>query len=113
MSYFLQDTGWSTRRATVPCFHFIPCSSEAVLGQNRPNPFNENTTIAYFLPSDIQNAAFYIYDMNGKQLKSMGIAERENGNITIYANELNPGMYYYSLIADGQIIGTKQMVLTD
>jgi hypothetical protein len=90
-----------------------PGVAEAAIEQNQPNPFNENTTIAYFLPSDIQNATFYIYDMNGKQLKSIGIAERENGSIMIYANELNPGMYYYSLIADGQIIGTKQMILTD
>lgn len=88
-------------------------NGEAFLEQNEPNPFNENTTIAYFLPSDIQSATFYIYDMNGKQLKSIGIAERENGSIVINANELNPGMYYYSLIADGQVIGTKQMILTD
>ena len=87
--------------------------NEAFLAQNQPNPFNENTTISYYLPSTVQQAVFYAYDMNGKQLKSMGIAERENGSIVIYANELNPGMYYYSLIADGQIIGTKQMILTD
>lgn len=88
-------------------------NGEAYLSQNQPNPFNENTTITYFLPSTIQKATFYIYDMNGKQLKSRGIAERENGSIVIYANELNPGIYYYSLIADELVIGTNNMILTD
>jgi hypothetical protein len=46
-----------------------PGISETVfLGKNHPNPFNQNTTIEYFLPSGILEAALYIYDMQGKQL---------------------------------------------
>jgi hypothetical protein len=43
----------------------------------------------------------------------MNLVEREHGNIVIHGSELMPGMYYYSLIADGKIIGTEKMVLTD
>jgi hypothetical protein len=93
---------------TDPSFENI-----AFLGKNRPNPFNENTTIEYYLPSDIQMAIFCVYDLSGKQLKSMTVTGRESGVVTIHGSELQPGMYYYSLIADGQVIGTEQMILTN
>lgn len=85
----------------------------ATLSQNRPNPFNQETTIDFYIASTISNATIYIYDLQGKQIKSMDIAQREYGNVTIYANELQPGMYKYALIADGAIVGTETMILTD
>lgn len=90
-----------------------PLSGVSSLGQNSPNPFNKTTTVEYFLPTGINKAVFYIYNMQGKQIKSYGIVEREHGSITISANELQPGIYLYSILADGKIIGTEQMVITD
>ncbi|MBA7522041.1 hypothetical protein ES705_14153 [subsurface metagenome] len=86
---------------------------KSFLGQNSPNPFSENTTIKYYLPSSIQKASFYVYDLQGKQIKSITIPEREYGEVTIYGNELQAGIYNYSIIADGQIVGMERMVLTD
>jgi hypothetical protein len=91
----------------------LPENGDAYLDQNLPNPFNKNTVISYYLESSVSKAAIYIYDMQGKQIKSINIADREYGNIMISANELQPGLYFYSLVADGTRIGTKQMVLTD
>jgi hypothetical protein len=88
-------------------------SGIATLGKNRPNPFSENTSIEYHLPTEIQNAALYIYDLQGKQLKSMPVTGRSDGQLIIHGSELQPGMYYYSLIADGQVVGTEKMILTD
>jgi hypothetical protein len=86
--------------------------STATLSQNVPNPFNENTKIGYYLPTTIQSAVLYIYDLQGKQIKSILITDRETCSVTIQALELQAGMYYYSLIADGNIIGTEKMILT-
>jgi hypothetical protein len=58
-------------------------------------------------------ASLYIYDMQGKQLKSIAIPGRENGQVIIYGSELQAGIYNYTLIADGQVVGTEQMILTD
>ncbi len=91
----------------------VPSDLQTMLGKNCPNPFSENTTIEYFLPSTVQKAAFYIYDLQGKQIKSMNVTERGQGLITIHGNELQPGMYHYTLIADGTVIGTEKMILTD
>ena len=44
---------------------------------NKPNPFNTETTIEYYLPSTISNATLYIYDLQGKQIKSINIVQRD------------------------------------
>ncbi len=83
------------------------------LYQNTPNPFSQSTTIEYSVAENIQKAMICIYDMNGTQLKCIALSLTGYGNITINGSELKAGMYMYSLIADGQLIDTKRMVLTD
>ncbi|MBR5802849.1 MAG: T9SS type A sorting domain-containing protein [Bacteroidaceae bacterium] len=83
-----------------------------ILKQNNPNPFTENTVIEYSLPESVQTANIYIYDMNGKQIEQIYLTERGESSITINGENLSAGMYLYSLIADGQVIDTKRMILT-
>ena len=83
-----------------------------VLYQNTPNPFTENTTIGCFIPKETTKAILYIYDMNGKQINEMNISERGKVSLTIEGYSLEAGIYLYSLIADGQVIDTKRMILT-
>jgi len=84
----------------------------ASLSQNVPNPFNQTTKIGYYLPSTTNQAVLYIYNMNGNQIKSISIAQKGNGSITINGSELQPGMYIYTLVADGKEVDTKRMILT-
>lgn len=92
-------------------------SSEVVsnnqLHQNVPNPFSSNTEIRYYLEEGISKANLYIYDMQGRQIKNIANLSRGDGSITVSGYELSPGMYIYTLIADGKEIGTKRMILTD
>jgi hypothetical protein len=85
---------------------------DAHLSQNRPNPFTERTIIEYTLPETVQQATLYIYDMQGNQEKSYALTERANGDLAIAGSTLQPGMYMYTLIADGQEVDTKKMILT-
>ena len=82
------------------------------LAQNKPNPFSERTTIEVTIPESTTNAALFIYDMNGKQVKQINITERGKTNVSITSEGLEPGMFLYSLIADGKIVSTKKMILT-
>ncbi len=91
----------------------LQISEDNSLYQNYPNPFSENTKIEYSLNEDVQKAMINIYDMNGTQLKSIPLHLRGYNNITVNGGEFKAGMYMYSLIADGKIIDTKRMILTN
>ena len=82
------------------------------LYQNTPNPFTESTLIQCDVAETVVNADLYIYDMNGKQIDTYPITERGATSITIEGRSLEAGMYLYALIADGQVIDTKRMILT-
>lgn len=83
------------------------------LFQNAPNPFSDITTINYYLGEEVSSATIYIYNMTGKQLRNYKLHPNGSGEIKINGGEFDAGMYMYTMIADGQLIGTKQMVLTD
>ena len=87
--------------------------SSAELYQNIPNPFSQTTQIQYYLPASIKTAFLCIYDMQGKQLKQYLLTQRGEGFQQIFGNEFTPGMYLYSMIADGKEVDTKRMILTE
>lgn len=88
-------------------------SDVATLSQNAPNPFNQNTTIGFYLPANVGKAVIYVYNLQGVQIKSIPLYDRGNGSIVVSGNSLAAGMYIYSLITDGNVIDTKRMILTN
>ena len=82
------------------------------LAQNAPNPFNTSTLISYYILDNTQKAMINIYNLNGLQIKSIAISQTGKGDITIQSSELQPGMYFYTLVADGKEVDTKRMILT-
>ena len=83
-----------------------------ILFQNSPNPFSEETKIEYLLNENVSKATLFIYNMTGKQLKGYELHHNEN-TLSIMSGELDPGIYFYTMIVDGNVVGTKQMILTD
>jgi hypothetical protein len=88
-------------------------TSSIRLYQNAPNPFKESTTIKLEIPETVGNAMVCIYDLTGRQLKCLGVSGRGTTSVQISGNELTAGLYHYALIADGSLIDTKTMVLTN
>ena len=86
---------------------------EPKLYQNTPNPFSVSTVIRYALPATVADATLYVYDLQGKQIKSIKVEERGEASITLQGSELKPGMYIYALIADGEEIASRRMILTE
>ena len=81
------------------------------MDQNKPNPFSESTVIGLNIPEKTQKAHIFIYDLSGKQIKSVPVTERGETNITIYASSLNSGMYIYTLVVDGKVAVTRRMIV--
>lgn len=92
--------------------HLLVLEQKAMLSQNLPNPFYQNTVISFFIPDDVQKAVIKITAIDGKVLANKVIPEKGNGELTIKANAYPANAYYYSLVLDGQIFETKKMVLT-
>jgi hypothetical protein len=86
--------------------------SSASLGQNIPNPFSNTTTINYNLPKSFASAQIIITDKSGKVLKQVNVSGSAKGSVQIDATTLSGGAYQYSLLVDGKLIDTKQMILT-
>ena len=82
------------------------------MDQNKPNPFSESTVIKLNIPKDTKSASIFIYDLSGKQVKSIPVNERGKTDITVYASDLTSGMYIYSLVVDGSVCVTRKMILT-
>lgn len=82
-----------------------------VLSQNDPNPFSNDTRIGFNLPKGTVNAAIFIYDLQGKQVKRLDVNSGET-SVTLNGGDLQAGMYIYSLIADGKELASKKMILT-
>ncbi len=80
--------------------------------QNKPNPFTESTEIEFTIAEKANSAILYVYDLQGKQVREYSITEKGNTSVTLKAGSLQPGMYLYSLIVDGNEVDTKRMILT-
>ena len=86
-------------------------NTPAQLYQNKPNPFDEVTTIDMYLPDGSKDAVLYIYNMQGQLLKSINIQQRGNASVEIVGNTLSAGMYLYALIVDNEEVDVKRMIL--
>ncbi|MEN0047678.1 MAG: tail fiber domain-containing protein [Bacteroidota bacterium] len=87
--------------------------SSARLVQNTPNPFNEKTNIQYFIPKETNTATLRITGANGRIIKEIPITATGEGQIELETSTLNIGNYFYSLLLDGQLFETKQMILSN
>ena len=87
-----------------------PLLAQCKLHQNAPNPFKERTEIRYYLPQEVQSAEIYIFNLQGNLLKK--IPAPHSGLVEIKGSNFHAGMYIYTLVADGQAVDTKRMILT-
>jgi len=81
------------------------------LNQNVPNPFNPSTIISYSLKAN-SNVSIKIYNILGREVSTL-VNERQNAgsySISFNGSNLSSGVYFYSLIADGNFVGTKRML---
>jgi len=91
---------------------FIEQGDEAILYQNIPNPWNETTTIKYYIPRNVNNAKIEIRTSDGKLVNSFDISAKGEGHLMISSQAFSEGTYLYSLYVDNRMIDTKRFVLT-
>ncbi len=83
------------------------------LYQNTPNPFDKTTVISAFLPEGAGESKIIVYNLQGLELASYPLKGSGRVSVEISGGRLPSGMYLYALAADGQVIDTKKMLLTN
>ncbi len=86
-------------------------NSVARLEQNVPNPFHNTTTVAYHLPAGASSAQIVLTDEKGTRLQTIPITDKGTGQVSIATGSLAAGNYFYSLLINGRLMDTKQMML--
>ena len=86
--------------------------STFVLYQNRPNPFNSTTRIAYSLPTS-QHVVLKVYDLSGREVATLVDEWKALGNygVDFNAGHLPSGMYVYRIKAGDFVQARKLMLL--
>ena len=82
------------------------------LMQNAPNPFNEETSIQFFVPYNATIAKLQIRDLSGKIIENHQLEDRGLSDVKFSSKAFGSGSYIYTLEVDGQIKDSKIMILT-
>ena len=83
----------------------------AYLSQNIPNPFDNTTSISYFVPFVNSNANIVISNATGQILENRSVDKFGQGSIIVNKDRMSTGIYFYTLYADGKKVDTKRMVV--
>ena len=81
------------------------------LSQNYPNPFNPTTIIQYSI-KEVSDVKLRVYDMLGREVKTLVNQQQSAGryNIEFNAVNLSSGVYFYRIEA-GNFIDSKKLLL--
>jgi|GEM_PF-2573714 len=80
---------------------------------NRPNPFDEATTISWYVEKSIphQSAQIQVHTSAGQLIKEKNIDLNIGLNDWVFTHGWGTeGIYYYSLVIDGKPVETRSMV---
>jgi hypothetical protein len=88
----------------------IATNGEFVLEQNKPNPFNQTTTIGFTLPHN-GNINFYVMNSIGQIVYQTSGSYKEGHNSILFDKQSLPqGVYYYVMNFEG-IKQSKKMII--
>ena len=85
---------------------------EFSLAQNYPNPFNPTTQIEYTV-SKQSVVAIKIFDITGNEVTKLVNSNLAPGKykVDFDASKYSSGVYFYSMYNNGNLVGTKKMML--
>ena len=92
-----------------------PCTIPATqfcLKDNYPDPFNEQTTLSYIVPS-LSWVRLGVYNIYGQEIQTLVHALQKADTYFIHydASGLSSGIYFYSIQIGNSFIDTKKMIL--
>lgn len=98
----------STQMEKEPQKIVLESSNMAILYQNQPNPFENNTIIRYYVPEQTREAKIVFHDEFGREINNVVLASKGYAQIEISSENLVSGVYTYSLVVDGKFSTLKR-----
>jgi len=81
------------------------------LHQNTPNPYFDYTLIKVTSVPAISQSSIEISNIHGQKIMTLPVTTiNGTAEIKVEWSELQPGLYFYSLIVDGELINSKKMI---
>ncbi|MET7257123.1 tail fiber domain-containing protein [Dyadobacter fermentans] len=88
----------------------VKSAGQYELGQNHPNPFDQLTTVRYSVSEQARQVQLVITDQRGTEVKRFDRLPPGSGQVQIMAGNLKPGIYHYTLVANGKPVNTHNML---
>jgi hypothetical protein len=85
-------------------------TSEDVSIKAFPNPVSDNLTINYAINGSVNDGRIEMFDVLGQKVSTHKLLKNK-GQLNIDVTNLNSGIYFYSLKADGQVFKTERVVV--
>ncbi|MTI31537.1 peroxidase family protein [Xanthovirga aplysinae] len=84
---------------------------DSYLNQNAPNPFNIQTAITYYVPETAKEVYLSIHNFQGQEIVRFNNLKKGKQEVEFSKKGLSAGLYYYRLVADGQVKGYQKMLV--
>ena len=75
-----------------------------------PNPANTNTTLAYSLENGSGSAKIVVRNVLGSEMMEVWL-KGSTGKVIFPVSQMNSGIYFYSLVVDGQVQSTQKLIV--
>ena len=85
-------------------------ATRPIISNAYPNPADGYTGITYNLNS-ARDAKLVLFNLLGSTVKEFKLTDRQN-TLVISTADLQSGVYYYTLIADGKSISSRKLVVS-
>jgi len=107
-----EATGLGNASASTTDIPNFTSDQNVSLGQNYPNPFFVSTTFPYQLKK-AGNVAFRIFDINGKEVRSINEGNKAPGDyeLVLLRENLSAGIYYLQMISNSTV-NTRKMIVS-
>jgi hypothetical protein len=84
--------------------------AQQTLSTASPNPANSLALISYTLPANAKNGKLVLHNAVGALVKTIEL-NKNTSNLILTTNELPNGIYFYTLVADTEIVATRKLVV--
>lgn len=112
---FFKDGDETDAVSFIVQFVVTPSSVEDILARSSfsnayPNPANGQTFLDYSFPQEVKSASLTLFNMLGQAVKTVEL-NNNTGRAVVALNDLNEGVYFYSLFINNELAQTKKLVV--